>query len=91
MEHEKPKILVIDSGFDGKSALIIATIKEKYGNDVIIVTPEEARGKGLTDFANSPPMKITTPSLVKMVSYGDTQTGQEKRRDRRKKERNKKH
>ncbi len=88
MKNEPKKILII--GAENASALTHQMMKEKYGDDVILVTPEEAKEQGLTpdDFANIPRMKITAPPVFEVAKmYGREMTGQEKRRDRRMKER----
>lgn len=89
MEHEPKKILIIGAG-EGKTALTHQLMKEKFGDDIILVTPEEAKEQGLTpdDFANIPRMKITAPPVFEVAKmYGREMTGQEKRRDRRRNER----
>ena len=81
------KILVIGAG--ANDALLLATLKEKHGEDIILVTPEEAKKQGLKmeDFGNIPTFKITAPPIIPMVEYGEYKTGKEERRERRKKER----
>jgi len=39
----KQKILIIGAGNEGKSALMLQVMKEKYGDDIVLVTPEEAK------------------------------------------------
>ena len=80
-------MLIIGSGLEG--ALAIASLKEKFGNDIIVVTPEEAKEQGLVpdDFVNTPKMKITAPPVMASMIQTDFQSGREKRRDRRKKQR----
>ena len=84
------KICIVGAGQDSKSALLLATMKEKFGDDIILVTPEEAREQGLTtkDFANIPTFKITAPPIIPNIEFGEYKTGKECRRERRKKERN---
>lgn len=84
------KILIIGSGGEGKSALMLQAIKEKYGDDIILVTPEEAKEQGLTpaDFGNIPTMKITAPPIMEHPTLlGAEKTGKEQRRKRREQER----
>jgi hypothetical protein len=90
MENEPKKILIIGAGLDGKTLLLEQHMKEKFGDDIILVTPEEAKEQGLTPdaFANIPRMKITAPPVFEVAKlYGHEKTGREKRRDRRKNER----
>jgi len=90
MENEPKKILIIGAGGEGKTVLMHQMMKDKYGDDIILVTPDEAKEQGLNldDFANMPPMKITAPPIFEpMKLYGYEKTGREKRRDRRKNER----
>lgn len=94
---ENKKVLVIGHGLESKSELAIQYLKEKYGQDVEVFTPEEAKEKGLTvhDFENLKSIKITAPppliELPKVVArgYNIEQTGRAKRRERRKQNRNK--
>ena len=90
---KKNRVLIMGTVGHGASALMMAEMIEKFGKDVIIVTPEEANEQGLTerDFANILPMKITAPPIIEMPTLigGDFQTGKEKRRARRKQERSK--
>jgi len=82
------KILIIGAGVEGKSTLHIASLQEKYGNDIVLVTPEEAKEQGLRmeDFANIPTIKLIAPPVnedIQRISL----SGREQRRQRRKKER----
>jgi len=52
------KILVIGAGLPNN--LMMQSLKEKYGEDIVVVTPEEAKKQGLKDFANTK-FKITDP------------------------------
>jgi hypothetical protein len=83
------KILIIGSGDDSKSALLLATLSEKYGEDIILLTPAEAVEQGLKmeDFTNTPTIKIEASPLLKQYNYSDFKTGKEKRRERRKEKR----
>lgn len=89
------KILIIGSGGEGKSALMLQAMKEKYGDDIVLVTPEEAKEQGLKpeDFGNIPSYKITAPNMEQPMILGTPPSGKEKRRQRREQERkaNKKH
>lgn len=80
------KILVLGSG--AINALLLATLKEKHGEDIVILTPDEAKEQGLNmeDFANIPSTKIIAPPIMPMIEY-EHKSGKEKRRERRKKER----
>lgn len=89
----KDKVLIVGGAEKGVSALMIATLKEKYGNDIIVVTAAEAQEQGLneSDFANTPRFKITAPPILKEASLiGFKNDGKANRRERRKKERRKK-
>lgn len=83
------KILIIGSGGEGKSALMLQKMKEKYGDDIELYTPEEAREQGLTpaDFGNIPSYKIQAPEFMGLpaVAGYTEKCGRQKRRDRRKK------
>lgn len=84
------KILIIGSGGAGKSALMLQAVKEKYGDDVVLVTPEEAKEQGLKpeDFGNLPSYKITAPPIMEQpMILGTPTSGKENRRERRKQER----
>lgn len=84
------KILIIGSGGEGKSVLMLQAMKEKYGDDVVLVTPEEAKEQGLKpeDFGNIPSYKITAPPIMEHPKLlGAEKSGKEKRRQRREQER----
>lgn len=88
------KVLIIGGDKSaGKSALLIASMKEKYGEDVVLVTPEEARELRPEDFANMIPMKITTNPIFDMPIINlQHKDGKQRRRERRAKDRkSKKH
>lgn len=94
MENKGKKILIVGGGVSGlgTSALMLQTLKEKYGDDIILVSPEEAKQQRLTenDFANIPSMKITAPPIMqKFHMPGAPKSGQENRRERRKNNRKK--
>ena len=83
------KILIVGAGADAKDALLLAKMKEEHGNDIVLITPEEAKEQGLElkDIANIPTMKITAPPIIPMMELGEYKTGKEQRRERRAKER----
>ena len=94
MENKGKKILIVGGGVSGlgTSALMLQTLKEKYGDDIILVSPEEEKQQRLTenDFANIPSMKITAPPIMqKLHMPGAPKSGQENRRERRKNNRKK--
>lgn len=74
------KILIIGGDNHGKSALQIGALKEKYGEDIVLLTPEQAKEQGLVpeDFANLTPMKITAPPIMPMMIQTDFKSGKEK-------------
>jgi hypothetical protein len=86
------RILVIGAGDDVKTSLILQKIREEYGEDVVLYTPEEAREQGLKpeDFGNTS-YKITAPPPMETMEtpliLGNVPTGRDKRRKRRKEER----
>lgn len=87
---EPKKVLII--GGD-KSDFALISLREKFGSEVEIVTPDEARelGLGSDDFVNAPRMKITAPPIIENFHFvGNPKTGREKRRDRRRNERKRK-
>jgi predicted ATP-dependent serine protease len=84
------KILIIGSVGEGKSALLLQAMKEKYGDDIVLVTPEEAKEQGLKpeDFGNIPSYKITAPPIMEQQMILSTPlSGKESRRKRREQER----
>jgi predicted ATP-dependent serine protease len=84
------KILIVGSSGEGKSALMLQTMKEKYGDDIVLVTPEEALEQGLepSEFANLQSYKITAPPITEELRVlGTPPSGQSKRRARREQER----
>lgn len=81
------KILIVGNAGEGKSALMLQTMKEKYGEDVVLYTTKEAKEQGLKpeDFSNLPTFKITAPPKMEQpMTYGIPNSGQENRRLRRK-------
>lgn len=84
------KILIVGAVGEGKSALMLQAMKEKYGDDIVLVTPEEAKEQGLKpeDFGNIPSYKLTAPPIFEdCVLHGAEKSGKEKRRQRREYER----
>jgi hypothetical protein len=80
--------LIVDIGLE--SALILQEMKEKYGDDVILVTFDEAREQGLKaeDFVNPPSYKITAPPMMELpMILGAPPSGKYQRRKRREQER----
>ena len=82
------RILIVDDESVGMNSLLHQMMQEKHGDDIILVTPEEAKERGLKmeDFANIPEMKITAPP-IRDIS-GIVKSGKENRRERRERERN---
>lgn len=84
------KILIAGPGHMGKSDLILQTLKEKYGDDILLITPEEAKEQGFKpeDFENIPRIKIKAPPIMEQpMILGTPPSGKEKRRQRREQER----
>lgn len=80
----------MDPVIEGKTALAIANLKEQFGDDIVVYTPQEAKEQGLvpSDFINTPSIKITRlPAIEVAKLHGFEKTGREKRRERRKNER----
>lgn len=86
----KPKLILVGMGDAGESALHLAMLKEKHGDNIILVTPEEAKEQGLTieDLANVPTHKYTATPVIK-TQNSDFKSGKENRRERRSKDRKK--
>lgn len=83
----KGKTVLIGSGVT-LTALELARIKEEYGDDVVLVTPEEAKERGIetNTFDERRIIKITPPPIVTTLP-GSVKSGRERRRERRKQER----
>ena len=84
------KILIIGSGGEGKSSLMLQNMKEQYGDDIILYTPEEAQKEGLKpdDFGNIPRFKITAPPIMEQPMFlGRPKSDKESRNARRSRER----
>jgi hypothetical protein len=65
-------------------------LREKYGDDLVILTTDQAHEKGLAlaDFANVPTMQITAPPVLHVQEpFGAVKCGKTKRRERRADER----
>lgn len=94
----KPKkILIVGSpvGVDIHNALLQLEMQEKYGNDIILVTSEQAleQGLGVEDFAHlhiQNTLPIVPLPIIPLHDYAEHKDGQQNRRERRKKERNNK-
>lgn len=92
-ETKKPKLLLMVAGGNPPSELLLATLREKHGNDIVLVTPEEAKAKGLKmeDFDNLPTMKYNAPPIAPLAAHpkltGPFKSGKETRRQRREQER----
>lgn len=81
------KILVIGAEGQHKESLYLATLREKYGEDVLLYNIEEAeeQGLGADDFENIPCYKITAPEIYEQSYYLNRPlSGKEQRRKRRK-------
>jgi len=85
------KVLIIGNSDESKSALYLAKIREEYGNDVELITPEQAKeqGLGMSDFVNIPQFKITAPPIMPVIQYGEYKSGKQLRNERRKNKRKK--
>jgi hypothetical protein len=83
------KILVFGHVDHGISSLLFKRMIEEHGDNIILVTPEEAKeqGLGMEDFANIPRMKISAPPIIPTIQFENYKTGKEQRRERRKKDR----
>jgi len=83
------KILIIGSGGEGKTALMLQSMKEKYGDDIVLVTPQEAKEQGLKpeDFANTTNYITAPPIMEQRTWLGPEKSGKEKRRQRREQQR----
>jgi hypothetical protein len=83
------KIIVIGAGVEQNNALMIASLKERFGNDALIVTPEETIQQGINpeNLVYPERIKITALPVIPVVDLGYYQSGRERRRERRKKER----
>lgn len=92
-ETKKPKLILMVAGSEPPSELLLATLREEHGNDIILVTPEEAKAKGLKmeDFDNLPTMKYNAPPIAPLAAHpkltGPLKSGKETRRQRREQER----
>jgi hypothetical protein len=83
-----PRILVIGGGEHGKGTLAEVILREKYGEDLVIVTAEDAMKQGLgpEHFDNVPTMRIEASPTMHLPP-GSVKCGREKRRERRAAER----
>lgn len=66
------KILIIGGG--EISSLMAQTMKEKFGDDIVLFTPEEAKEKGLNsmDFENTPTFEIKPTFEMPNILYSNT-------------------
>lgn len=90
IEVSGKKILIAGHIGHLKGELLLQTMKEQYGDDIVLVTPEEAKAQGLKarDFANIPSFKIkATPIMEQPMILGNPGSGKDKRRKRREEER----
>ncbi len=87
------KILVVGSPGITNSELLLQTMKEKFGDDIILVTPEQAKEEGLkrADFENVSSMKISQAHPIlpsgRIDLKGAKKSGKESRRQRREQDR----
>lgn len=63
------KVLLI-GGHSSFTGIFAQQVKEKYGDDVVVVTPEEAKEKGmdLSEFVDVPTYEIKAPPPLPDVS-----------------------
>lgn len=85
------KILIIGTGSAGTSASMLEAIKEKYADDIVFVTPEEAKEQGYIYETPQVPklrdFKIAAPLVEDLKNPLIPLSGKEKRRKRREQER----
>lgn len=84
------RLLVFGGDSIGKTALLEQSMKEKHGDDIELVTIQEAQERGLKpeDFENVPSYPITAhPILEQPHVLGFQPSGRESRRKRREQER----
>ena len=85
-----PRILVIGGGEHGKGTLVEAMLRDEYGEDLVVVTPEEAiqQGLGPADFDIAPTMRIEPLRAMDLLVHpASVKCGKAKRRERRAAER----
>lgn len=82
-------VLIIGSGMEVNSALVLQAMKEQHGDDVVLVTPEQAIERGLlpSDFENIPSRKIVAPPLIESMMLVEPLSGKQSRAQRRAAER----
>jgi hypothetical protein len=83
------KVLIIGAGEEVKTSLMMQKMREEYGEDVELYTPEEAQAQGLKpeDFGNTS-CKITAPPVLETpMILGTPPSGRDKRKKRREEER----
>lgn len=83
------KILIAGSGFSG-SDLMLQTMRERHGDNIQLVTPEDIKEQGINiEEIYNPPIKIKASPFVEDYMFADDiKSGQERRREKRKKQRN---
>lgn len=77
----KEKKLIVATGQPGSTDVCLASIKERYGDSVIIITPEEALKEGV-----NATYTITAPPVLPVLTYsslGIFKDGKQNRRERR--------
>lgn len=85
-ESLEKKIIVINQTEAEFSLLMIESLKEKFGNDIVVLTQDQAVAEGVFDSnSDSEIFKISSRRPFKEYKY--TLSGKEKRRERRLKER----
>lgn len=82
------KKLIIVGVDNSNSELLLASLKEKYGNDILVVTPEQAKeGRmKMEDFDNMSKYKIINPPIIP-IKQTYFKSGKELRRERRNRQR----
>ncbi len=85
------KVLIADEIEEGKLTLLLMKIKEKYGDDVIILTPDQAKEQNLTldDFANIPKLELKSihiDEIAYLTAYCFDKTEPSKKSKTRKRE-----
>jgi hypothetical protein len=85
----KKMILVVGGDFTGKATLAIQRLKEIYGGEVSVYTPDQAKEQGLTvePFEGIPKRQIVPIPIIPMMYASDPKSGRERRRERRKNDR----
>jgi hypothetical protein len=85
-KKKESKIVVVNQDKADFSLLLIERLKERFGNDILIVTQNQAiANRILSSNIESEMLKISSRPIYKEYKY--TFSGKEKRRERRLKER----